>query len=125
VALVLIVDDDSFYRKFLRRLLEKAGHTVIEAATGKAGIECYCQHGPNLAIVDFILPDTNGGKVMRSILRLNSSARVVVISSQSAFTDSQFVGLLKQLGATATLCKSDPVEKIVAEITRVVGVLKI
>jgi two-component system, OmpR family, KDP operon response regulator KdpE len=116
VARILIVDDDPHYRRYLRDVLERGGHEVVEASSGAEAIELYRQHRPDLSIVDLVLPDINGGKVMQSILQLNNSARLIVLSSRDAFSDTEFVGTLKRLGAIDTLRKSDPLEKLLASV---------
>jgi DNA-binding NarL/FixJ family response regulator len=121
VARILIVNDDPLYRQYLRDVLERGGHDVIGASTGVEAIDLYRQHRPDLSIVDFVLPDTNGGKVMQSILQLNGSARLIVLSSREAFSDTEFVGTLKRLGAISTLRKSDPMEKLLASVIGALG----
>lgn len=117
MARILIVDDDPLYLRYLRNVLERSGHDILAASSGVEAIDLYRQHRPDLSIVDFVLPDTNGGKVMQSILRLNGSARLIVLSSREAFSDTEFVGTLKRLGAISTLRKSDPLEKLVASVS--------
>ena len=116
VARILIVDDDPLYCRYLRDVLERGGHEVIRASSGAEAIDLYRQQRPDLTIVDFVLPDINGGKVMQSILRLNGSARLIALSSREAFSDTEFVGTLKRLGAIYTLRKSDPLEKFLASV---------
>jgi CheY-like chemotaxis protein len=121
VALILVIDDEAFYRSYIRRLLERMGHRVIEAADGAAGIALHRERHPDLTLVDFVLPDINGGKVMQSILRQDVAARFVAISSQAVASDPAFVATLKRLGAAAVVHKSDPMERMVAEIVRILA----
>ncbi len=39
MARILIIDDEKPVRKTLRRMLEPAGHEVVEAADGREGVE--------------------------------------------------------------------------------------
>jgi len=118
VALILVIDDEAFYRGYLRRLLERMGHEVIEAADGATGIALHEARHPDLTVVDFLLPDSNGGRVMQAILQRHPAARFVAVSSQAAASDPGFMATLKRLGAVAVVHKSDPLERLVAEIAR-------
>jgi two-component system chemotaxis response regulator CheY len=41
MATILIVDDSSLSRRMLRRILEPAGHRIIEAEDGMSALERY------------------------------------------------------------------------------------
>src|SRR5262249_21301222 len=53
---VLIVDDDSDLRQRLRRLLEKEGLEVAEAADGRAALTRLDEQWPALILLDFLMP---------------------------------------------------------------------
>ena len=52
MASVLIVDDDADIRGLLREVLERAGHTVIEAGDGREGLRVFHAEKPQLVILD-------------------------------------------------------------------------
>jgi PAS domain S-box-containing protein len=64
---ILIVDDDPATVRVQRHLLSKAGYTVIDAATGREGLEMVRQHRPDLVLLDVVLPDLSGIEVCRQI----------------------------------------------------------
>ncbi len=61
---VLVVDDDPSVRQLLGTMLMD-DFTVFEAATGEAAIELARQHRPDVIVLDFRLPDTDGVEVTR------------------------------------------------------------
>lgn len=80
---VLIVEDDTQIRRFLRLTLEAEGIDVFEAGSG---LECIAQnrrHLPDLVILDLGLPDLDGVQVI-SELRTWSNVPIVVLSARSA-----------------------------------------
>lgn len=64
---VLVIDDESAIRRFLRVALEAEGHSVIEAATARDGISAVARDAPGLVILDLGLPDSDGLSVLREI----------------------------------------------------------
>ncbi len=57
---IVYIDDDAQSRVLVRRLLEKAGHVVVEATTGLGGIEAALRTQPALILLDIGLPDVDG-----------------------------------------------------------------
>jgi len=55
--ILLLVEDESPMRKFLRTYLQGAGYQVQEAANGREALLLAAQKVPNLVILDLGLPD--------------------------------------------------------------------
>jgi CheY-like chemotaxis protein len=66
-ATILHVDDNETNRYVITRILQNAGLTVVEAATGAEGLAEIGRHGPDLVILDVNLPDFNGFEICRQI----------------------------------------------------------
>jgi CheY-like chemotaxis protein len=81
MATVLIVDDSNYTRRTHRRILESAGHTVLEADTGMAAIESYVVNRPDLVLLDLTMTDMSGLEVLEKLRELNPDVRVVVVSA--------------------------------------------
>lgn len=77
---ILLVDDSTFARSQIRRLLG-GGHEVFEAASGLGGLEAYFLHRPDLVILDITMPDLSGLEVLRQLRLLDSQARVIICSA--------------------------------------------
>ena len=59
-SLILVVDDDQGMRQLLRRVMEKDGYQVVEAANGEQGLEAYKRLKPNLVLLDALMPVMDG-----------------------------------------------------------------
>lgn len=57
---ILVVDDDDTTRTMLRRQLERAGWSVIEAADGLEGISRLDDSAPALVLLDLVMPQMDG-----------------------------------------------------------------
>lgn len=80
---ILIIDDESQIRKFLRIALEASGFTVSEADRGASGIGKCATETPDLVILDLGLPDLDGKDVVRRI-REWSPVPILVLSVRQA-----------------------------------------
>ena len=63
----LVVDDHEGFRAFARLILESAGFTVTEAATGAEAATAAAATSPQLVLLDIQLPDTDGFEVARRL----------------------------------------------------------
>lgn len=81
MATILIVDDSAMSRRILRRILESAGHTVLEAEDGMVAIEKYFLDKPDLVLLDLIMKGMLGLEVLKKIRRIDARARVVVATA--------------------------------------------
>jgi len=65
---VLVADDQPLDRSVLRLSLEKWGYEVVEAADGREAIDALSEeHGPSLAIVDWMMPEVTGPEVCETV----------------------------------------------------------
>lgn len=97
---VVVVDDHPIVRAGLRQLLR--GHdqfTIVgEAAFGLQALELVETLHPELAIVDLLLPDLNGMKVIRRMQRASPQTHIVALSM---YSDELHVSQALRAGAAA------------------------
>jgi two-component system KDP operon response regulator KdpE len=85
-ATILLIEDDPKTRRFLRMTLFAQSWRVIEAETGKLGVEQAKTQNPDLAILDLGLPDMDGMSVVR-MLRQISDMPILILSARSQEKD--------------------------------------
>ena len=80
----LIVDDSSFARFHLRRLMDSFDNVVAsEAANGNEAISEYRRLKPDIVLMDIVMPGLEGVETVRRICESDPKARVIMISSVS------------------------------------------
>ena len=82
-ARVLIVDDEAPIRRFLRIALAAGGLDVIEAETGREGVERVVTTGPDAILLDLGLPDMDGKAVITAV-REWSDVPIIVLTVRDA-----------------------------------------
>ena len=83
---VLIVDDETSIRRYLRAALSAQGFTVYEASDGQEAINAVVSYHPDIIILDLGLPDFDGTEVTRR-LREWSETPIIVLSVREAEND--------------------------------------
>lgn len=116
MAKVLIIDDSAMSRRVMRGILEGAGHEVIEAADGIAGIERYFLERPDLVTLDLIMEGMNGIEVIKKIRQMDKDALIVLSTAdiQGATRDEA----LKE-GAVDVINKPLTPEKVLDTLSRI------
>jgi len=66
-ARLLVIDDEPQIRRFLRISLVAQGYEVLEAGSGKEGLELLSTRGPDLVVPDLGPPDLDGHPVPREM----------------------------------------------------------
>jgi two-component system, chemotaxis family, chemotaxis protein CheY len=78
---ILIVDDSNMSRRNLRRILEGAGHQVVEAAEGMAALESYFIEKPEIVFLDMTMKGMHGLDVLAKLRGMDPAARVVIATA--------------------------------------------
>jgi two-component system sensor histidine kinase RpfC len=67
---ILVADDNATNQKIIEQLLQGAGHEVMLASDGEAALDLYESQSPDLAILDFNMPQRSGIEVIQAIRML-------------------------------------------------------
>ena len=77
---VLLVDDEPFIRRAVRRQLLKAGYEVTDVETGMAARDVLLEQSFDLVITDYRMPEWSGGDLIRWIRPRWPSLPIVLFS---------------------------------------------
>ncbi|MGC8833628.1 MAG: response regulator transcription factor [Armatimonadota bacterium] len=110
-AVVLLVEDDAETRQMLSVILGTEGFSVLEAATATEALKL-AQSGPDLVILDWILPDISGIEVCRR-LRENSTVPILMLTGRSDTAD-KVLGL--NIGADDYMAKPFEPGELIARV---------
>ncbi|HEY6323694.1 MAG TPA: response regulator [Thermoanaerobaculia bacterium] len=66
---VLVVEDNPITRKMVRVALESDGYLVLEAGDGRSALAAAAERPPDLIVLDYVLPDTDGMRLLEELRR--------------------------------------------------------
>ena len=80
---ILIVDDASFMRSVLKDIIKSNGlaSEIFEAGDGIEGVKRFLKIKPDLVTMDVNMPKADGIQALRAILKIDPTAKVIMISS--------------------------------------------
>jgi len=81
MARIIVVDDSGYARRVHRRILEDAGHQVVEAGSGAAALEACFLEKPDLVLLDLSMGDISGLEVLSHLRELDPHVRAIVVSA--------------------------------------------
>ncbi|MDQ7784157.1 MAG: response regulator [Desulfomonilaceae bacterium] len=110
MARILVIDDDDAIRELFKKMLERAGHQVVDAFNGRDGIRKFVEDPAELVITDIFMPEKEGLETIRELRRVCPEVKILAVSGGiRAMESSVSLGLAKKLGADRTVSK--PVTK--------------
>src|SRR5438045_9784306 len=81
MARILVIDDDAQVRGAVRRILERAGHTVEDVGDGNAGLRAHRERPADLIITDIFMPERDGIETIRQLRRESPQVKIIAISA--------------------------------------------
>jgi two-component system nitrate/nitrite response regulator NarL len=109
---VIVADDHPLYRDGVVRALAASGQidVVAEADDGRAALAMIKEHEPDVAVIDYQLPELDGIAVANAVVREQLPTRVLLVSG---YSDSGIVYHALETGAAGFLSKEARREQIV------------
>jgi two-component system KDP operon response regulator KdpE len=112
IKTLLVIEDEVAILQFLRSSLKDSGWEVLEARTGRIGLDYAASRKPDAILLDLGLPDQDGLQVLKA-LRKWTSAPVIIISARGQEKD-KIAGL--DSGADDYLTKPFGVPELMARL---------
>ncbi len=112
---ILVCDDESNVRIFLRDLLTLEGFIVVEAESGLAAVDSVGRDKPDLCILDLMLPDFNGVDLLPRLKAANPMLAVIVITALGTVDNAV---LSMKAGAYDFITKPFDVDTILISVKR-------
>jgi two-component system cell cycle sensor histidine kinase/response regulator CckA len=82
IGVVLMVEDEPSVREFARRVLDRAGHTLLTAGNGEEAIHVAesWQGSIDVLLTDIVMPGMHGQVLAARLLKLRPALRVIFMS---------------------------------------------
>lgn len=111
---VLIADDETHVRKYIRAVMERMNAEVIgEATNGREALEMFSQTKPHLLLLDINMPVKSGKTVLKEVMGRFPKAFVIMLTS---LVDPETVEDCISLGASGYIRKDVGIDEMQAII---------
>ena len=117
---VVVADDSISVRKFVGRMLEKAGYRVKLASDGLEASEIVAQIGCHLVVTDLEMPRMNGYELM-SHLRQDPVLRKIPVLVVTSRAGAKHRDRAMKEGASAFLTKPVQEDQLIATVESLIG----
>jgi len=116
---ILLVDDDGVILESWRTILCDLGYEVRTARDGNRGLEDAENWGPDLVILDLLMPKRSGFLVLENLRRTKKyPVKVVMITANSGNRHQEYA---ETLGVDAYLRKPFESAKLISIIENLIG----
>jgi CheY-like chemotaxis protein len=113
--ILLCVDDESLGLKVRKMLLEHSGYNVLTAEDGRTGLEVFARSAVDAVVLDFFMPEMDGGMVAKAMKELKPHVPILLLSAYVTLPD----GALSSVDAFVT--KGQSPEVLLEKIRELVG----
>jgi chemosensory pili system protein ChpA (sensor histidine kinase/response regulator) len=117
---VVLADDSISVRKFVGRMLEKAGYRVKLASDGLEALEIVSQAPYDLLITDLEMPRTNGYELMLH-LRQSTDTRHIPVMVVTSRAGAKHKERAMKEGASAFMVKPVQEDQLIAQVRQLIG----
>ena len=92
MAKILIVDDSPTELHVLAKILQHGGHEALTASDGEAGIAAAKSQGPDVILMDVVMPGINGFQATRKLSRDPKTQKipVLMVTTKDQDTDKEW-----------------------------------
>jgi CheY-like chemotaxis protein len=118
---VLVVDDSSFMRAWLRKVLGPAGFEVAEAEDGGEALRAFRRQPADVVLSDIFMPGQDGLELLRELHRDHPGVHIIVMSGGGLNGNLDLLPLARRLGAAAVLRKPFSPEAALAAVRKALG----
>ena len=116
---VLVVDDSSFARNSLRRILEGAGYEITQADSGMAAIGQAKTAAPDVVTLDLLMPGLTGQETLVELIKICPQTKYVIVTADiQQATQNELINA----GASAFLNKPADAATILSTIRKLVDI---
>jgi DNA-binding response OmpR family regulator len=117
MATILVIDDERLLCDLLQEMLQRHGHEVFTAYSGREGVARHKERRPQFTILDLHLPDMSGIEVLKHIREHDPKAAVMILTGGGS---DKLEREAQELGVTDFLIKELSPKVLMGTVTRTV-----
>ena len=114
---VLVAEDEENQLNLITQLLENENYRVLKAQNGQDALKLYKENNVDLILTDVKMPEMDGLKLLKTILKINPSQKVIVMTG---YFDLCGMDKAHQLGAVDFIPKPLDIEYLKKVVRNIV-----
>src|SRR5664279_343245 len=107
---VLCVDDEKIGLRVRKIMLESRGYHVLTASDGTEGLKLFDENPVDVVVLDYFMPELNGGEVAAEMRRRRPGVPIVLLSAYFSLPPEALEA------ADAFITKGDPPDVLIEKI---------
>jgi CheY-like chemotaxis protein len=107
---VLCVDDEKIGLRVRKVMLESRGYRVLTASDGAEGLRLFDENPVDVVVLDYFMPELNGGEVAAEMRRRRPGVPIVLLSAYFSLPPEALEA------ADAFITKGDPPDVLIEKI---------
>jgi DNA-binding response OmpR family regulator len=120
VGRILLIDDDTQFRKLVTVMLTSAGYDVQEASNGIAGLASYRQQRADVVLTDILMPEMEGLETIRELRKIDPQVKIIAMSVEGEGRFGHLTIALR-MGARRILHKPFSSDELLTTVTEVIA----
>jgi CheY-like chemotaxis protein len=120
---ILVIDDELPFRLVVRDILERAGHTVLDAPDGRKGLALWRREPTDVVMTDIFMPEKDGIEVILEMQNASAKPKIIAMSGGGHQGLFDWNSSALALGADRVLLKPFDPRTLLLTIQEVLGEL--
>lgn len=114
---IAIIEDDQAIAQMYRLKFEADGYDVQVAEDGKLGLELIESMKPDIILLDIMMPNMTGDKMLEKLRSMpwGKDIRVIILTNMG---EQEAPASLKELGVSSFIVKAEMTPRQVAELVK-------
>lgn len=105
MAVILLVEDDDYFRRVVHLVLQRAGYEVHEACNGEEALRRFAQLRVDLVVTDLVMPEKEGIETITELRKRNPAVPIIAMSGGGTIGANLYLQIASRLGAKRVLAK--------------------
>ncbi|MBN1523454.1 MAG: response regulator [Spirochaetales bacterium] len=105
MAVILLIDDDDFFRDMMIQMLSREGYQVLGAENGYEAEKLLDVEAIDLVITDIVMPDKEGIETIRDIKSNWPDMPIIAVSGGARIKPGFYLDVAAKLGVAYTFQK--------------------
>jgi DNA-binding response OmpR family regulator len=109
MALVLIVDDDPTVLRMLTQVMQRDGHTVMQAEDGDVAMRLFRRQPADIIITDLLMPNKEGLELIAEAREIAPAVGIIAYSGGGKIQPENYLEFATGMGADRVFTKPVPI----------------